>query len=237
MSPLLEISDLRATYGPVRALHGVDVSVEEGHVVAILGPNGAGKTTTLRALTGMVRTTGRITFAGRSIAGLATEKIVRLGVAHIPEGRGTFPDMTVEENMRLGAFTRRDGGKVRRDIDRWFDVFPRLKERRTQHAGSLSGGEQQMLAIARGLLLRPRLLLLDEPSLGLAPLLTQELFASLRQVKEEDNTTMLLVEQNANLALDLADSAYVLEAGRTVMSGPAEQIRTDDNVRRSYLGY
>jgi branched-chain amino acid transport system ATP-binding protein len=236
MTPLLEIQDLRATYGPVRALHGVDVSVEEGHVVAILGPNGAGKTTTLRALTGMVKTTGRITFNGRSIAGLATEKVVRLGVAHIPEGRGTFPDMTVEENLRLGGFVRRDA-EVRRDIDRWFEVFPRLKERRTQHAGSLSGGEQQMLAIARGLLLRPKLLLLDEPSLGLAPLVTQELFASLRRVKEEDNTTMLVVEQNANLALDLADSAYVLEAGRTIMSGAADQIRNDDNVRRSYLGY
>jgi branched-chain amino acid transport system ATP-binding protein len=237
VSALLEIQDLRASYGPVRALHGVDVTVEDGHVVAILGPNGAGKTTTLRALTGMVRTTGRITFNGRSIAGMATEKIVRLGVAHIPEGRGTFPDMTVAENLRLGAFVRRDAGGVRRDIDRWFELFPRLKERRGQHAGSLSGGEQQMLAIARGLLLRPKLLLLDEPSLGLAPLVTQELFAALRRVKEEDKTTMLVVEQNANLALDLADSAYVLEAGRTIMSGAADQIRNDDNVRRSYLGY
>jgi branched-chain amino acid transport system ATP-binding protein len=236
MTTLLEMVDLRANYGPVRALHGVDVTVEEGHVVAILGPNGAGKTTTLRALTGMVRTTGRIVFGGRSITGMATERIVRLGVAHIPEGRGTFPDMTVEENMRLGAYSRRDS-LVRADIDRWYQVFPRLAERKTQHAGSLSGGEQQMLAIARGLLLRPKLLLLDEPSLGLAPMVTRELFASLRQVKEEDNTTMLLVEQNANLALDLADTAYVLEAGRTIMSGPAAEVRADDNVRRSYLGY
>jgi branched-chain amino acid transport system ATP-binding protein len=235
VTALLEIEKLHASYGPVRALHGVDVTVEEGGVVAILGPNGAGKTTALRALCGMVRTSGRIVFDGRSLAGMATERIVRLGVAHVPEGRGTFPALTVEENLRLGAYTRRDAA-VRADLDRWYEVFPRLGERRRQQAANLSGGEQQMLAIARALLLRPRLLLLDEPSLGLAPLVTRELFAVLGQVKREHGTTMLLVEQNANLALELADHAYVLEAGRTVLAGPAADIRTDEHVRRAYLG-
>ena len=236
MTALLQVEDLRASYGPVRALHGVDVSVEPGAVVAILGPNGAGKTTILRALCGMVRTSGRIVFDGRSLAGMPTERVVRLGVAHVPEGRGTFPALTVEENLRLGAYTRRDGAGVRVDLDRWYSVFPRLAERRRQPAASLSGGEQQMLAIARALLLRPRLLLLDEPSLGLAPLVTRELFTVLGQVKAEQRTTMLLVEQNANLALELADHAYVLEAGRTVLAGPARQIRDDEHVRRAYLG-
>jgi len=236
VTALLEIENLHASYGPVRALHGVDVTVEGGGVVAILGPNGAGKTTTLRALCGMVRTSGRIAFDGRSLVGMATERIVRLGVAHVPEGRGTFPTLTVDENLRLGAYTRRDAAGVRADVERWYSVFPRLSERRGQVAASLSGGEQQMLAIARALLLRPRLLLLDEPSLGLAPLVTRELFAVLGQVKQEGQTTMLLVEQNANLALELADYAYVLEAGRTVLEGPAGQVKSDDNVRRAYLG-
>ena len=237
MTALLEVEDLRAGYGPVRALHGVDVTVQEGAVAAILGPNGAGKTTTLRALTGMVRTSGRIVFDGRSLAGLSTPRIVRLGVAHVPEGRGTFPALTVDENLRLGAWTRRDAAAVRSDLDECYGMFPRLAERRGQTAGSLSGGEQQMLAIARALLLRPRLLLLDEPSLGLAPMVTRALFEVLGRVKRERRTTMLLVEQNANLALELADQAYVLEAGRTVLAGPAEQVSADDNVRRSYLGY
>ena len=237
MTALLEVEDLRAGYGPVRALHGVDVTVQEGAVAAILGPNGAGKTTTLRALTGMVRTSGRIVFDGRSLAGLSTPRIVRLGVAHVPEGRGTFPALTVDENLRLGAWTRRDAAAVRSDLDECYGMFPRLAERRRQAAGSLSGGEQQMLAIARALLLRPRLLLLDEPSLGLAPMVTRALFEVLGRVKRERRTTMLLVEQNANLALELADQAYVLEAGRTVLAGPAEQVSADDNVRRSYLGY
>jgi branched-chain amino acid transport system ATP-binding protein len=237
VTALLEVEDLRAGYGPVRALHGVDLTVEEGAVAAILGPNGAGKTTTLRALTGMVRTSGRITFDGRSLAGLSTPRIVRLGVAHVPEGRGTFPALTVDENLRLGAWTRRDAAAVRSDLDESYGMFPRLAERRGQAAGSLSGGEQQMLAIARALLLRPRLLLLDEPSLGLAPMVTRALFEVLGRVKRERRTTMLLVEQNANLALELADQAYVLEAGRTVLAGPAEQVSADDNVRRSYLGY
>jgi branched-chain amino acid transport system ATP-binding protein len=237
MTALLEVEGLGAGYGPVRALHGVDLAVQEGGVVAILGPNGAGKTTLLRALTGMVRTSGRISFDGRSLAGLSTSTIARLGVAHVPEGRGTFPALTVEENLRLGAYTRHDAAGVRADIDRWYQVFPLLAERRGQAAGNLSGGEQQMLAIARALLLRPRLLLLDEPSLGLAPMVTRELFAVLGLVKREQRTTMLLVEQNANLALELADQAYVLEAGRTVLAGPAGQVRSDEDVRRAYLGY
>src|SRR6266545_1404718 len=237
MTALLEVEGLRAGYGPVRALHGVDLAVQEGGVVAILGPNGAGKTTLLRALTGMVHTSGRISFDGRSLAGLSTSTIARLGVAHVPEGRGTFPALTVEENLRLGAYTRRDAAGVRADIARWYELFPQLAERAGQAAGNLSGGEQQMLAIARALLLRPRLLLLDEPSLGLAPMVTRELFGVLGLVKREQGTTMLLVEQNANMALELADHAYVLEAGRTVLAGPAGQVRSDESVRRAYLGY
>ena len=237
MSALLEIEGLRASYGPLRALHGIDLTVEQGGVVAVLGPNGAGKTTTLRALCGMVRASGRITFDGRSLVGLPTERIVRLGVAHVPEGRGTFPALTVDENLRVGAYARRDRAAVRPDIEHWYGIFPRLAERRGQAAASLSGGEQQMLAIARALLMRPRLLLLDEPSLGLAPMVTRELFSVLGKVKQEQHTTMLLVEQNANLALELADHAYVLEAGRTILAGPAEQVRNDENVRRAYLGY
>jgi branched-chain amino acid transport system ATP-binding protein len=236
VTALLEVEGLRASYGPVRALHGVDVTVEEGSVVAILGPNGAGKTTILRALCGMVRTSGRIVLGGRSLAGLPAERIVRMGVAHVPEGRGTFAGLTVEENLRLGAWTRRDAAGVRADLERWYGVFPRLAERRAQPAASLSGGEQQMLAIARALLGRPRLLLLDEPSLGLAPLVTRELFGVLGQVKREQRTTMLLVEQNANLALELAEQAYVLEAGHTVLAGPAGRVKTDEHVRRAYLG-
>ncbi|HEX8132376.1 MAG TPA: ABC transporter ATP-binding protein [Actinomycetes bacterium] len=237
MTALLEIERLQASYGPVRALHGVDLTVAEGGVVAILGPNGAGKTTTLRALTGMVRTSGRMTLGGHSLAGLPTAAIARLGVAHVPEGRGTFPALTVEENLRLGAYTRRDAAGVRADIARWYRLFPQLGERAGQPAGNLSGGEQQMLAIARALLLRPRLLLLDEPSLGLAPMVTRELFGVLGLVKREQGTTMLLVEQNANLALDLADHAYVLEAGRTVLAGSAADVRADERVRAAYLGY
>jgi branched-chain amino acid transport system ATP-binding protein len=237
VTALLEIEQLHASYGPVRALHGVDLTVQEGGVVAILGPNGAGKTTTLRALTGMVRTSGRMTLGGRSLAGLSTAAIARLGVAHVPEGRGTFPALTVEENLRLGAYTRRDPAGVRADIARWYQRFPLLARRAGQPAGNLSGGEQQMLAIARALLLRPRLLLLDEPSLGLAPMVTRELFGVLGLVKQEQGTTMLLVEQNATLALDLADHAYVLEAGRTVLAGRADHVRADERVRRAYLGY
>ena len=236
MTALLEVEGLTAAYGQIRALHGVDLTVGEGQVVALLGPNGAGKTTTLRSICGMVRASGRITFRGRDLTGLATETVSRLGIAHVPEGRGTFPGLTVTENLKLGAYGRRDP-EVRRDIDRWFGIFPRLADRRDQPAGSLSGGEQQMLAIARALMLRPRLLLLDEPSLGLAPLVTRELFEVLGRVKREQRTTMVLVEQNANLALELADHAVVLEAGRTVLAGPAAEVRADERVRRAYLGY
>ena len=235
MTALLEIEGLTAAYGPVRALHGVDLSVAEGRVVALLGPNGAGKTTTLRAVCGMVRSEGRVELRGKDIRGLTPEKVVRLGVAHVPEGRGTFNELTVAENLRLGAYARKDKD-VKADLDRWYGVFPRLAERREQHAGSLSGGEQQMLAIARALLSRPSLLLLDEPSLGLAPRVTRELFDVLGDVKAT-GTSMVLVEQNAALALELADTAYVLEAGRTVLSGPAADLRGNDAVRRSYLGY
>jgi branched-chain amino acid transport system ATP-binding protein len=235
VTALLEVEGLTAAYGQIRALHGVDLTVGEGQVVALLGPNGAGKTTTLRSICGMVRASGRITFRGKDLTGLATEKVTRLGIAHVPEGRGTFPGLTVTENLKLGAYGRRDP-EVRRDIDRWFEIFPRLADRRDQPAGSLSGGEQQMLAVARALLSRPTLLLLDEPSLGLAPLVVREVFEALGRIRAEQGTGMLLVEQNAALALELADAAYVLAAGRTVLSGPASEIRAEDSVRRSYLG-
>jgi branched-chain amino acid transport system ATP-binding protein len=234
---LLEVEQLHAAYGPVRVLEGIDFSVEQGQKVAMLGPNGAGKTTVLRALSGMVHTRGRAEFDGRTLVGRSTADIARRGVAHVPEGRGTFPSLTVEENLRLGAYVRRDGDAVRADLDRVYGWFPRLSERRRQPAGSLSGGEQQMLAVARALMLRPRLLMLDEPSLGLAPIFAKELFEVLRQICDEEGMTVLLVEQNAGLALDLADHAYVLESGRIALSGEADRIKGDDEVRRSYLGY
>jgi branched-chain amino acid transport system ATP-binding protein len=233
---LLEVEGLEAAYGPVRVLEGIDFSVEEGRKVAMLGPNGAGKTTVLRALSGMVRTTGRADFDGRSVIGKPSADIARRGVAHVPEGRGTFPTLSVQENLELGAYVRRDGAAVRQDIDRCCRWFPRLAERRGQHAGSLSGGEQQMLAVARALMLRPRLLMLDEPSLGLSPLFTKELFRVLGEVCTEQGMTVLLVEQNANLALDFADHAYVLESGRIALEGEADRIKGDDKVRRSYMG-
>jgi branched-chain amino acid transport system ATP-binding protein len=235
VTALLEVEDLTAAYGQIRALHGVDLTVGEGQVVALLGPNGAGKTTTLRSICGMVHTSGRIAFRGKDLTGMATERVTRLGIAHVPEDRGTFPGLTVTENLKLGAYGRRDPD-VRSDIDRWFGIFPRLADRRDQPAGSLSGGEQQMLAVARALLSRPALLLLDEPSLGLAPLVVREVFEVLDRIRVEQGTGMLLVEQNAALALELADAAYVLVAGRTVLSGPASEIRAEDSVRRSYLG-
>ena len=234
---LLEVEGLRAAYGQVRVLEGIDFSIDKGRRVAMLGPNGAGKTTVLRALSGMVRTSGRLEFDGASLAGRATAAIARQGVAHVPEGRGTFPTLTVEENLRLGAYVRRDGAAVREDIRRCYGWFPRLEERRRLHAGSLSGGEQQMLAVARALMLRPRLLMLDEPSLGLAPILTRELFRVLGEICDEQGMTVLLVEQNANLALDFADHAYVLESGRIALEGEADRIKGDDDVRRAYLGY
>ena len=237
MARMLEVRGLQAQYGPTRVLHGIDFSVEEGGITTILGANGAGKTTTLRAVCGMVRTQGEITLAGARIDGKATESIVRLGVAHVPDGRGTFVDLNVEENLRLGAYSRRDKAEVAADFERVFGYFPRLKERRRQQAGLLSGGEQQMLAVSRALMLRPRLLLLDEPSFGLAPLVVQELFEIFRTINQQDHVSMLLVEQNASLALRLADHAYLLETGRVVISGTADAIRGDAAVRRSYLGY
>jgi branched-chain amino acid transport system ATP-binding protein len=233
---LLEVEGLRASYGQVQVLEGIDFSVAQGQKVAILGPNGAGKTTILRALSGMVHTDGRGEFEGRSVVGKATAEIARSGVAHVPEGRGTFPTLTVEENLRLGGYVRSDGAEVREDIERCYGWFPRLRERNGQQAGSLSGGEQQMLAVGRGLMLRPRLLMLDEPSLGLAPIVTRELFRVLGEICHEQGMTVLLVEQNAGLALELADHAYVLESGRIKMSGEADEIKDDDEVRRSYLG-
>jgi branched-chain amino acid transport system ATP-binding protein len=215
-------------------LHGVSFTVEEGQIVSILGPNGAGKTTTLRAVSGTVETTGRIVLDGRDIRGWAPDRIARQGIAHVPEGRGTFTELTVGENLLVGGYTRKGG--VREDIERCYEWFPRLGERRTQHAGSLSGGEQQMLAVSRALMLRPRLLLLDEPSLGLAPLLTRELFGILEGIARDEGITVLIVEQNANLVLKFADYAYVLEAGRIVLSGEAGEIQADEGVRRSYLG-
>jgi branched-chain amino acid transport system ATP-binding protein len=237
MAALLEAEGLTAGYGQTAVLHGLDFAVEERGVSALLGANGAGKTTTLRAVCGMVRAGGRLRLAGERLDGLATEEIARRGVAHVPDGRGTFMELTVEENMRLGAYTRRDRAGVEADFERVFGYFPRLRQRFRQQAGTLSGGEQQMLAISRALLLRPRLLLLDEPSFGLAPLVVQEIFAIMRRIREEQDVGILLVEQNASLALDFADRAYLLETGRIVVAGPADEIRRDESVRRSYLGY
>jgi branched-chain amino acid transport system ATP-binding protein len=233
---LLEVAGLHAGYGDTSVLHGLDFVVECGGITALLGANGAGKTTTLRAISGMVRTRGAIRLAGVSIAGRPTEEIARRGLAHVPDGRGTFMELTVEENLRLGAYTcpKRD---VAGRIESVFGYFPRLRERFRQQAGTLSGGEQQMLAIARALLLRPRLLLLDEPSFGLAPLIVREIFGIMQRINEEEAMGILIVEQNASLALALADRAYLLEVGHIVVSGPAAAIREDDSVRRSYLGY
>jgi branched-chain amino acid transport system ATP-binding protein len=237
MTKLLEVKGLKASYGQVRVLHGLDFSLDEGGITTLLGANGAGKTTTLRAICGMVKCSGEILFEGKNILGRSTEDVARLGVAHIPEGRGTFTRQTVEENLLLGAITRKDKQNVAKDIDKMYDHFPRLRQRRQQQAGTLSGGEQQMLAIARALMLRPRLMLLDEPSFGLAPLVVKEMFEILAALNREDKASMLVVEQNAALALGLADDAYLLETGSIVMSGPAKQIGADENVRRSYLGY
>jgi branched-chain amino acid transport system ATP-binding protein len=237
MSVLLDVKDLRAGYGDVRVLHGLSFSIAEGGVTTLLGANGAGKTTTLRALSRMIRASGEVTFAGRRIDGLSAEEIVRLGVAHVPEGRGTFTRLTVEENLQLGAITRGDRAGIAADLERLYGHFPILKVRRAQQAGTLSGGEQQMLALARAMMLRPRLLLLDEPSFGLAPLIVRELFDILGGINREEGVSMLLVEQNAALALSIADQAYLLETGEIVMSGPAAQISQDESVRRAYLGY
>ena len=233
----LDAANLHAAYGQTRVLHGMNFGMEEGTITTLLGANGAGKTTTLRALCGMVRTEGEIRFGGARIDGRATEDIVRMGIAHVPDGRGTFANLTTEENLRLGAYTRKDKDAVEADLERIYGHFPRLRERRTQQAGTLSGGEQQMLAVSRALMLRPRLMLLDEPSFGLAPLIVKELFGILREVNAKERVSMLLVEQNASMALDLADHAYLIETGRIVLSGAAADIKRDDSVRRAYLGY
>jgi branched-chain amino acid transport system ATP-binding protein len=235
--PLLEVRDLEAFYGRTKALHGVSFAMAAGGITTILGANGAGKTTTLRAISRMVRTSGTITFEGQPLDRHATEDVVRLGIAHAPEGRGTFVHLTVEENLRLGAWGRRDRSRREQDFERVFGYFPVLRERQGQVAGTLSGGEQQMLAVARALMLRPRLLLLDEPSLGLAPMVVREIFRILRTVNREAGVSILLVEQNAALALDLADHVFLLETGRVVMDGPSEVLRKDDAIRRAYLGY
>ena len=235
MATLLELRDVEARYGPMQALHGVSLEVGEGEIVAVLGANGAGKTTTLRAVSGTVRRSGEIRFAGERLRG-GPEAVARRRVAHVPEGRGTFVELSVEENLRLGAYTRRDG-EVRADLERALAWFPRLRERLGQRAGTLSGGEQQMLALARALMLRPRLLLLDEPSLGLAPIVVGELFSIVRRLNEEEGLAVLVVEQNANLALDAAARAYVLEAGRVAVAGDSRELRANESVRRSYLGY
>ncbi len=233
---LLEVANLEAGYGPVEVLRNVHFSVGAGEIVVILGANGAGKTTTLRAISGMIGCRGSVVFAGQPIRGRRPDQLVAAGIAHVPQGRGTITDLTVEENLRIGAYCRRDG-EVDADIARWFDVFPRLGERATQPAGSMSGGEQQMLAIARALMARPTLLLLDEPSLGLAPLVTKELFAQLATVNAETGTAVLVVEQNANLALAIAHRGYVLEVGELVASGTAEELMTDEAIRKAYLGF
>ena len=237
MPELLQVKGLNAFYGPTQVLFDVDFSLGQGQITAILGANGAGKTTTLRAVCQAVRTAGSVLLDGQQVVGKSTESVVRMGVAHVPDGRGTFTALSVEDNLKLGAYVRRDRAEVAHDIEKAYERFPRLKERRHQQAGTLSGGEQQMLAISRALMLRPRLLLLDEPSFGLAPLIVAEIFRIMRRINEEEKVSMLLVEQNASIALGVAHHAYLLETGRIVISGPSEQIKNDETVRRVYLGY
>ena len=237
MPELLQVKGLNAFYGPTQVLFDVDFSLGQGQITAILGANGAGKTTTLRAVCQAVRTAGSVLLDGQQVVGKSTESVVRMGVAHVPDGRGTFTALSVEDNLKLGAYVRRDRAEVAHDIEKAYERFPRLKERRHQQAGTLSGGEQQMLAISRALMLRPRLLLLDEPSFGLAPLIVAEIFRIMRRINEEEKVSMLLVEQNATLALDLAHHAYLLETGRVALSGTSDEIKNDETVRRSYLGY
>jgi len=236
-APLLSVSDLHAGYGPTRVLHGLSFALAEGSITALLGANGAGKTTALRALCAMIRADGEVRLGDTRIDALATEEIARLGVAHVPEGRGTFVNLSTEENLRLGAYARRDRAQVAEDFERTYTYFPRLKERRSQQAGTLSGGEQQMLAIGRALMSRPRLLLLDEPSFGLAPLIVREIFSIMRTINRTERVTILLVEQNAAMALDLSDQAYLIETGRIVLSGSAADIRRNEAIQRVYLGY
>jgi branched-chain amino acid transport system ATP-binding protein len=237
MAALLEVKGLKAFYGQTQSLYDVGFEIETGGITTLLGANGAGKTTTLRAICNMVRREGLVRFDGKDIKNMPTEEVVRLRIAHVPEGRGTFTSLTVDENLRIAAYTRKDKAAVNRELERVFSYFPRLQERIQQQAGTLSGGEQQMLAIARALMLGPRLMLLDEPSFGLAPLIVVEIFRILRRINEEEKVSILLVEQNAALALDLADHAYVLETGHVVMSGPSAVVKNDENIRKSYLGY
>lgn len=234
---LLNVKDLEAFYGQTQVLRGLSFSLDEGHIITILGANGAGKTTTLRAICGMIRTRGEIEFNGAAIAGKSTESIAATGIAHVPEGRGTFVRLTAEENLRLGAYTRKDKTGIAEDMEQVFSYFPRLQERRNQQAGTLSGGEQQMLAVGRALMMRPKLMLLDEPSFGLAPNLTEELFDILGTINKDRQVSMLIVEQNASLALGIASHAYLLETGEIMMSGSAEEIGQDESVRKAYLGY
>jgi branched-chain amino acid transport system ATP-binding protein len=229
--PLLELENVEASYGPIRALHGVSLAVEDGQVVAVLGANGAGKSTTLRAISGLVRRRGGIKFDGRSVARARPESIARAGIAHVPEGRGLFDDLSVHENLRMGAYARKG------EIERVYSYFPWLRERGSQQAGTLSGGEQQMLALARALVSRPRLLMLDEPSLGLAPIVVEELFRIVAELNKQEQLTVLVVEQNAEVALSIADRAYVLETGRVAVEGTADELRAHEGVRKSYLGY
>ena len=235
MAPILELHALKAFYGQSEIVHGIDLSVKEGGMTVVLGANGAGKTTTLRAICGMVRSEGEIAFAGKRLDRRATEDIAALGVAHVPEGRGTFVGLTVEENLRLGGYTRLRNAPE--NIERMYGYFPILAERRRQQGGALSGGEQQMLAIARALMMEPRLLVLDEPSFGLAPRVVEDIFKIVERIKKEERVSVLLVEQNANLALELADHAYLLETGYVVASGSAKALADDPQIRRAYLGY
>lgn len=233
---VLDVKNLEAGYGRIKVLHGISLSVEEGTVSVLLGANGAGKTTTLRAISGLIKSKGNILLDEKEMSGMHADVIARSGVAHAAEGRGTFTDLTVEENLRVGAFRRQDKKEILLDMEQMYELFPRLLERRHQKAGSLSGGEQQMLAVGRALMLRPRVLLLDEPSLGLAPVIINGLFATLSRINKELGTTMLIVEQNANLALEIANYAYVLESGKISLEGPAQEIAAHDGVRAAYLG-
>jgi branched-chain amino acid transport system ATP-binding protein len=237
VATLLEARDLHAKYGEIEALHGIDLDVQQGTIVALLGANGAGKTSTLRAITGMVKTTGTVTFDDKPMKGVSPEDAAYRGIAHVPEGRGTLNTLTVWENLTLGAYTKRDRKETKLSYERAVDYFPWIELRRNQAAGTLSGGEQQMLAIARALMMSPKLLLLDEPSLGLAPLIVRQIFEILRSINQRDGVTIVVAEQNATIALQTADFAYVLETGRVAVSGASADLMSDDSIRRSYLGY
>ncbi|MBN8291961.1 ABC transporter ATP-binding protein [Rhodobacter sp. NTK016B] len=238
MSALLEVNNLETFYGPIMAIRGVSLEVRKGQVVTVLGANGAGKTTLLKTISGIMDPEkGQILFEGEQIQGREPHQVVRRGIVQVPEGREVFPLLTVEENLSLGAYTRSDRAEIARDRDLVFSYFPILAERREQEAGTLSGGQQQMLAIGRGLMLRPKIMLLDEPSLGLSPLLTQEIFDILRRLNKDEGVTMMLVEQNAAVALDLADQGYVMELGRIVMADTAEKLAASEDIQSFYLGH